>query len=443
MNFYGLTETGRRGNVVFVTYALILHRFEAPIPVMSPSLSLILRLPALRVSAIAIFFFGLCSATTVPYLSIIGIHELGLSNTRYSFLIFMASCVNVATSIVMGILADRCGQFRGAMIVISLFGVAGYGMVFLFPQAEIFVSAVIFMVPVYGALNSLIFANIRAACDELTVRELIGVNSTVRAVISASWVLVPGLVGFALAGRTSMLPAFLIACLGAAICCVLFLFALPKADTVRNRPSRLSFIASLRQVSRPWLLKRVVAIALISAMMHISGIVLPLVITGPAGAGPSDVGIIVGLIAFLEIPFILLWGTLERHSSSVHVLVLGGLVYCVYLCLLGYARAPWHVYALTPVAGLGAGAIISIPISYLQNLLADRPGLGSSLIAINIFASAGFGSLLFAAGTSLSTYSGTALLAAFAGLCGIAALIYLEKPQHLRFGGRHRAGHDP
>ena len=48
---------------------------------------------------------------------------------------------------------------------------------------------------------------------------------------------------------------------------------------------------------------------------------------------------------------------------------------------------------LTPLAGLGAAAIISVPISYLQNLIADRAGLGSSLIAVNMFLSGGLNSM--------------------------------------------------
>ncbi|ACM39224.1 MULTISPECIES: MFS transporter [Rhizobium/Agrobacterium group] len=399
---------------------------------MPPVLSIIAANPGIRISAIAIFFFGLSGATTAPYMSIIGIHELGLSNAHYSLLIFIASCVNVAASVAVGILADRLGHFRMPMVIVSLFGVVGYGVVFLEPNQIIFVASALVLLPVYNALNSLIFANVRAASKDMPVRELIAVNSGVRAVISASWVLVPGLVGFFLAGQKSMLPAFLFASLGGLACFMLFLVWLPKAEARAEPSASLAFFSSLSKIASPGLLLRLGAIALITAMLQMNGVVLPLVMTGPAHGTTGDVGIIVGIVAFLEIVFILFWGWVERKTSSVATLVAGSLIYCVYLLGLGLASRPEHVYLLSGIAGFGAAAIISVPITYLQNLIADRAGLGSSLIAVNIFLSGGLNSLLFAFGTGVSNYSGTAMLGALAGFCGILLLLILEKPRSFR-----------
>lgn len=84
------------------------------------------------------------------------------------------------------------------------------------------------------------------------------------------------------------------------------------------------------------------------------------------------------------------------------------------------------------VSGIGATALISIPIIYLQDLIAERRGLDSAPISVNIFLSAGLSALLFALGTATSSYSGTVIIGAFAGLLGLAMLLY--------FGGvrRHR-----
>ena len=56
-----------------------------------------------------------------------------------------------------------------------------------------------------------------------------------------------------------------------------------------------------------------------------------------------------------------------------------------------------------------------------------RPGLGSALISVNIFASAGIGALVFAAGTYVTGYSGTAILSAVTGLAGIAIIGLLHR----------------
>ena len=95
-------------------------------------------------------------------------------------------------------------------------------------------------------------------------------------------------------------------------------------------------------------------------------------------------------------------------------------VYGLYLVLLGFSRDTTAVYLLTLVSGFGAAGIIAIPITYLQNQIARRAGLGSSLLAVNVFLSGGLSALLFSLGTSVSGYAGTAVLGALAGLAGAA-----------------------
>ena len=395
---------------------------------MISTLSIVLKNPPIRVSALAIFFFGFSGAATSPYMSIIGIQELGLSDAGYSALILTAAFINVAASVLIGIFSDRLGSYRAPMLFVCLFGMLGYGLTFAFPKVSVFVASMLLLIPVYNALNSLIFANVRVSSKGMAVRELIAVNSAVRATISLSWVLVPGLVGFVLASRASMLPAFLLASLAAGICFLLFFFFLPKASVPLEARSNYAFVSSLGQIASRPVLVRLLAIALISSMLHVNGVVLPLVVTGNAGGTVADVGALVGIVALLEIVFILFWGWLERWLSPIVTLSAGASIYALYLLLLGFAQTPTHVYLLTVISGLGAAAIISIPITYLQNLIADRAGLGSSLIAVNIFLSGGLSSLLFAAGTGISDYSGTAILGAAAGLGGIALLVALDGP---------------
>lgn len=393
---------------------------------MFSTLFMVYRNPALRVSALAIFFFGFAGAATSPYMSVIGIRELGLSDVGYSLLIFLAAVVNVSASVLIGIFVDRLGGYRGPMIFVTLFGIAGYGVTWAMPHAPVFVVAMLVLIPIYNSLNSLVFANVRASSRGMPARDLIAVNSAVRAAISLSWVLVPGLVGILLAGRASMIPAFLFASLACVVCLGLFLFFLPTSTPQRRTEQQYGLRGSLRLIGTSSVLLRTVAIALISSMLHVNGAVLPLVLTGNAKGSVADIGIIVGIVAVLEIIFIVFWGWIERKWRSVAALVVGALIYAAYLLLLGLATAPWHVYALTLISGLGAAAIISIPITYLQDLIADRPGLGSSLIAVNIFLSGGLSSLLFALGTGISDYSGTSMLGAAAGLAGTLLIFMLD-----------------
>ncbi len=221
--------------------------------------------------------------------------------------------------------------------------------------------------------------------------------------ISLSWVLVPGFVGVLLARSTSMLPAYLFATLACIMCLGLIAAFLPRQSGTDKAATRhLSYLAALAEVISPRVFIRVIAVSLISSTLHVNGAILPLIVTGSAHGTVGDVGILVGIVAFLEVVFIVVWGRVQRIMNHVTALAIGTIIYVVYLVLLGFAAAPWHVYALTLISGIGAAALISIPITYLQDLIAERPGLGSALISVNIFLSAGLSALLFAIGTGVS-----------------------------------------
>ena len=393
----------------------------------------VFRNPTIRVSTLTIFAYGFAGAATSPYQSVIGIRELGLSNGLYSALIFAAAAVNVIVSVLVGNLADRLGEYRSMMLSVTLFGVLGYGVVYLLPAQTTFVLCILFMLPIYNALNSLLFANVRAAAKGMPRHEVAAVNSAVRAAISLSWVLVPGITGALLSHATSMLPAYLFACLACVACLGLIAVFLPgQKGTDSHAGAYLSHLAALGEVLSPKIFVRLIAIALICSTLHISGAVLPLIVTGAAHGTVTDIGVLVGIVAFLEVIFIVGWGRIQRSMSHVTALAIGTAIYVTYLALLGFASAPWHVYALTLVSGAGAAALISIPITYLQDLIAERPGLGSALISVNLFLSAGMSAVLFALGTAISSYSGTALIGAGAGTLGMLLLLLLDGAKRRR-----------
>ncbi|NVD42377.1 MFS transporter [Ensifer sp. HO-A22] len=394
---------------------------------MTSSLFSAMRNPSIRVSMLAIFLFGFAGAATSPYQSVVGINELGLSDGLYSLLILMAATVNVIVSVSIGILADRIGNYRVLMSSAILFGVVGYGIVYVLPNQTSFVVSVLLFLPIYGALYTLLFANVRSVARRMSGQDAGALTTGARAAISLAWVLVPGLVGFALAGGQSMLPAYLLASLGCAANLLLVYFSLPNEQGVDpGLGRRLSYWTSFGEILAPRIFARVVAVAMITSTLHINAAVLPLILTDAVGGSVTDIGIIVGVVAFLEVVFILVWARIQLSLLPAKALAVGTVVYIGYMVLLGLSSAPWHIYALTVISAFGAAALITIPITYLQELIADRPGLGSSLISVNIFMSGGICAALFALGTRVSDYSGTALLGGLGGLAGLGLLLFLE-----------------
>lgn len=248
----------------------------------------------------------------------IGIREIGLSNTVYSLLMLFAAIINVSASVLMGIVADRLGEYRKPMLLIALFGVSGYLLVYLVGNATAFVTAKLLLLPIFGAMNSLIFAHVRADARNLSTGDMIAVNSIMRATISLSWVLVPGIVGIFLVNSGNMLMAFLFSGICALICFLLVAFCLPRTATPAsvNTQARFGVRASLAEIGERRVLLRIIAIALICSMLHLNDSIRSLIITGQAKGTVADIGIVAGIVAALEIVFILLWGWIEKRCRK-------------------------------------------------------------------------------------------------------------------------------
>ena len=71
--------------------------------------------------------------------------------------------------------------------------------------------------------------------------------------------------------------------------------------------------------------------------------------------------------------------------------------------------------------------MISLPISYLLDLIRDRPGLSASLIAVNMFAGGALGAGVFGLGTAIGGYAVAAILSGLGGTLGAALLVGLER----------------
>lgn len=426
---------------------------------MSPWIAILKRHKVVRASAAAIFLYGFAGAATSPYQSVIGIRELGLSDQSYAIIAFVASITNVIMAIAIGAMSDRFQNYRRPLIIVSGFGIIGYGLIWAVPSPLIFTLATVGPLALFHATNSMLFGNVRARSSSFQPEEAKIVNALMRMTISLSWVVVPGAIGLLLMGRESLIGAYLIAAIAAAICTITIILWLdpgpPQTKMPRqtgatpdnrsfeggtgtanvapstgrsDRPVQVrlprSVLKDMSQVFQPRLLTPVIGIALISQVLHVNGAVLPLILTGQAGGRSEDVGFVVGMVALLEVIFMFGWTWVLRHMHLMTALTIAVVIYLGYLIGLAVATSPTQIFVVSFLAGLGAAGIISIPISYLLDLITDRPGLSASLIAVNMFLGGAIGAGIFAIGTTIQGYPTAAVLSGFAGLAGAGTLIY-------------------
>jgi predicted MFS family arabinose efflux permease len=393
---------------------------------MPQSLRLVLGNPQIRLLSLMLFLMGSTSGATSPYMSITAIRTLGMSNSSFSLLMLVTSVTATLISVSIGIFSDQATDRRRIVAMVSAMGVAGYGAIFLWPSIPVFVIVSTLVLPVSGSVGSLVFSLLRSETSALTQRDAAAVNATTRAFLSAAWVVMPAAMGFALATQPSMIGAW-----GAAAVCsgaiLLMALTILKKSAAAPMPSKSGFFRTLGELARPLILLRVLLMAMLTGVIRLSGTIWPLIVTLELHGRNTDVGMITGLIALLEIPFMLIWAAALRKLSIMTIIAWGGVIYAFYLAALSLAAALWQVYALVIPGALGAAALLTMPLSYFQNLFPDKPGFGTSFDPIIFFVGNGVTAASFAIGTHYFGYSGTAWIGVGLALAGLSGLLVIER----------------
>lgn len=392
------------------------------------ALPVIFARPAIRTSTLCLFCYGATMAATLPYQSIIGIKELGMSDSGFALFMFAAALVSVAASVTLGILSDLTANPKRLVLLLAGAGALGYAAIWLFPSPVVFIVMMLTAIPLTRSLFPVLFGGIRRDLDGEHPAGITRINSTVRAIYATSWIVIPGLTAWALLGSPSMMPVFLVASLASALLFAIHgLFAPSAGAKSVTAASSGGFFASLALLASSAILIRVLIVGLGNAAHTLHSVLHPLIMTDVAHGTMRDVGAYAGLLAALEIPFMILWAEVARRRSIGFALALALLVYALYCALLGFVSAPWHMYAIAVLNSCGAAAVLSLPVSYFQDLFTDRPGLGTSLVPVMVFSGGLMSSAGFALGTVVSGYSGTAYVVAAMCLAGAAGLWLLER----------------
>jgi SET family sugar efflux transporter-like MFS transporter len=114
-------------------------------------------------------------------------------------------------------------------------------------------------------------------------------------------------------------------------------------------------------------------------------------------------------------------------SPALGWIFAGAALYGLHVALLPVMAGSPLVWLLVLPAAVGGAVTLTIPIAYLQDLLADRPGAGASLMAVQRLAGDVIAATCFALGTAFAGYGTVALLGVAASLIGAAALWAAER----------------
>lgn len=383
--------------------------------------------PVFRMLAAIIGLIGCVNASIMPYQSLIGIENIGLSHAAFAAVMVLASAVAVTASVYVGILSDQKSNRRRVALITAAIGLIGSVLMLGAPHPLTFILAHGLLIPIATSLFGQTFALNRLASQAFpTQRE--GIQATVRAAMSVTFLLMLLFWTYAFAQGFGVMSIYVTGAV-ASLCLVALIMARwPKdgSTTWQDRPSGLRLSQALAQLARPTVSVRLLCLGAVASSGILYMVLVSLIFEQAPGRSTSDVALYVGLVAGWEVPFMLLLPRYLGHLPRARLILLGTALYICHLVLMPVLAPTSAIWAMTFVAGLGGTAMLILPLSYYQDLLASQPGTAAALMALQKLVGDILAALAFTVGTYLGGYGLTALMGAAIALTGAAGLWLLD-----------------
>ena len=385
--------------------------------------------PALRAAGLVIALQGAVACSFGPYFSTLAVNSYGFGDRGYAVLLALSSLVSVSASVIGGIRADQTANRRRVTLTAVLSLILGTLLMTVTPGPLVFALTATLLLPISSITFGQVFALARLAATRYPPDQRDGIMAVIRALFAAPFIVVLPLWSLAFAAGAQVTLIFPVGLLLSAVMlfAVLRLWPPDGATTWDDRPSGLTFSAALSEMGRPRIAARVIALGAVFSASTVYMAIISLIMTPAVGRSTADVAIYVGLVAGLEVPFMLMIPSLTRAIPRTRLIFAGAALYCVHVALLPILVATPFVWLLVLPAAIGGAVTLTVPIAYLQDLLADRPGAGASLMALQRLAGDVTAATCFALGTALAGYGTVALLGVAASLIGAAALWAVDR----------------
>jgi SET family sugar efflux transporter-like MFS transporter len=376
-----------------------------------------------------LFIVGITLSMTQPFESLVAIEYLSFTTSEFGVILFGMAVFGAFVNIMMGYLSDIVRNRQILILFALLAGVLGYGVFSIFQNRAAFLICILVFNPF--ALTSFyqLFASVRNTVDNSGTEDPAAVNSVVRAIFAGSWIIGPFLIGLLVSYTQRATDAFVVATFGYLVCVLIgVFFGRRDASALKNsRDVNANWRDSVQKIiSRPIFL-RLIGIALVSLAHPVNATLLPIMMNTISNEAVEHIGFIFGLVAALEIPFMLLLIPVSRRLGLKRTVMAGGVLFSGYLILLSLSTTVIHLYLITVVNAAGAAIMLSLHISYLQNLLPGRPGLSTSLLSVGNLISRSTGALIVGSVGVILSIKGAIILAAILVFAGVVLLFFVER----------------
>ena len=402
---------------------------------MNKRLASLAAIPSFMPLAGAILLLGIALSFTAPYLSLFSIEHAGMTPLHLGMFMTVIAASGVVASTIASKWTDKHGGHRALLIGALLAAAVGYVcLCFVTNYLALLVIGIAFL-GVGGSAIALVFSFGRVGLSFRSDAERAFATASLRTVLSMAWVFGPS-IGALILAATNFYGLFLFAAASFAGCAVI-VYRLPPvtprasaqgfraardampaaADQSDNAmmtlPGAAAAEASAATTGRPvastktdgdresatvltsmagpsagidaspsdrgTLWRAVIALTLLGLVANATIIVLPLYIVQGMHGSRTDVSIMLGLGALLEIPMMLALGARSEHLNKLKWLAACAAVHTVYFIAVAVA---WRIGILIPMQALSAFVVAvtsCLGMVYIQDLMPATPAAATAL----------------------------------------------------------------
>jgi hypothetical protein len=184
---------------------------------------------------------------------------------------------------------------------------------------------------------------------------------------------------------------------------------------------------ALAEIAKPRVAIRVFFLGALASAGNLYMVLVSLVFDASAVRGPADVALYVGLVAGFEVPAMLIVPRFAHRMQRSTLIAIGAAIYACHLLALPLLSDSPLLWVMTVFAGCGGAVIITIPIPYYQDLLADRPGTASAMLAVQKLVADVLTAAIFAMGTLFGGFEAVAVMGASVSIAGALGLYLADR----------------
>jgi MFS family permease len=253
----------------------------------------------------------------------------------------------------------------------------GYGSYLVFHNYFILLIAVTIFNGLGAAAMPQIYASAQESANESKTDDKTFALSTLRSLVSLGFLVGP-LGGTLILGAFGYKGLFLgTAAIFLMIASLVFLFLQNRKMVQSSSKKRQSADISLfksKQIRQPF-----IAFIFLFAVNAINAINTPLLIVKVLHGTHTDVGLVVSICAGLEIPIMLMLGSMGKKISNHSLMMIGCVIGVIYYTVLSVSTDSWQLIAAQLLQAIYVAIVMGNGLSYFTDLLPNSPGMSATI----------------------------------------------------------------